>query len=88
MTDVTKTYDDLPLVPWKEGIPEDCPGCGVSATANGYVLAEQTDPWVLQVSGPEPVPSCADCGLWLGYTGALTPEQEAAGEQLARDLGV
>jgi hypothetical protein len=81
-----KTYNDLPLLPLKEGIPDQC-GCGVYIE-EGYVMAEQTDPWVLQVSGPGPVPSCPDCGLWLGYDGNLTPEQEAAGEHLARDLGL
>jgi hypothetical protein len=67
MTDMIKTYNDLPLHPWEEGIPAECPGCGVSAVDYGYVMAEQQDGAVVELCGAQAQPSCPDCGLALAY---------------------
>lgn len=75
MTEVTSSYNDLPVLPWKEGIPAECPGCGVSAVHYGYVMAEQEDPWVAAACGGQAQPSCADCGLSLSYTGGPLAEE-------------
>jgi hypothetical protein len=70
MTGMTSSYNDLPVLPWKPGIPTTC-GCGVSAVDFGYVMAEQEDPWVIELCGAQAQPSCPDCGLSLAYPDAL-----------------
>ena len=75
MTDMIKTYNDLPVHPWKEGIPAECSGCGVSAVRYGYVMAEQEDEWVAAACGAQAQPSCTDCGLSLAYLGGPLAEE-------------
>jgi hypothetical protein len=70
MTGMTSSYNDLPVLPWKPGIPAEC-GCGVSAVDYGYVMAEQTDEAVIAACGAQAQPSCPDCGLGLAYPDAL-----------------
>lgn len=75
MTEVTSSYNHLPIRPWQPGIPAEC-GCGVSAVRYGYVMAEQADEAVIELCGAQAQPSCPDCGLALAYPGALAAPAE------------
>ena len=57
MTDMNKTYNGLPVHPGKEGIPAQCPGCGVSAVRYGYVMVEQEDDGSPRPAAPRPSPA-------------------------------
>lgn len=75
MTEVTSSYNDLPVLPWQPGIPAEC-GCGVSSRPLRLRHGRAGRRGVVELCGAQAQPSCPDCGLALAYPGALP----AAGE--------